>query len=85
MSNNIFVKKTLSSSYTPPLLAPYQSADCIICDGQGGVKVIDHVANKTLKSFKVIKFSGKMVNATDFVWLQGSGEWWSDGQQAYIN
>ena len=33
MSNNIFVKKTLSSSYTPVLLAPYQSADCIICDG----------------------------------------------------
>ena len=54
MSNNIFVKKkTLSSSYTPVLLAPYQSADCIIGDGQSGAKVIDHVANKTLKSYKV--------------------------------
>ena len=48
MSNSIFVKKTLSSSYIPVLLAPYQSAD--LRDGQGGVKVIDHVANKTLKS-----------------------------------
>ena len=46
-------KKTLSSSYTPVLLAPYQSSDCIIGDGQSGAKVIDHVANKTLKSYKV--------------------------------
>ena len=58
MSNNIFVKKN-SYSYTPVLLDPYLSADCIICDGQGGVKVIDHVANKTLKSYKVFWEDGK--------------------------
>ena len=45
-----YICKKNSYSYTPVLLDPYLSADCILCDGQGGVKVSDHGANKTLKS-----------------------------------